>query len=77
MAKETAADAVAERLGAICVAQFNADSAREQKLKEMKEKESWDQSRYVETQRWAIMPGEDKRDNRVADACATQLAAKT
>lgn len=26
MAKETAADAVAERLGTICVAQFNSDS---------------------------------------------------
>jgi hypothetical protein len=76
MAKETAADAVAERLGSICVAQFNADSTRDQKLKEMKQKDSWDQSRYIETQRWAIMPGEDKPDSRVADACARQLAAK-
>jgi hypothetical protein len=76
MAKEIAASAVAERLGSICVAQFNGDSEKGQKLKEMKEKESWDKARYVEKQSWAIMPGEDKPDSRVADACARQLAAK-
>ena len=76
MAKETAADAVSERLGAICVAQFNRDSNKARNLKEMKEKDSWDTARYIEKQSWAIMPGEDKPDSRVADACAKQLAAK-
>ena len=76
MAKEIAADAVAERLGTICVAQFNRDSEKGQKLKEMKEKDSWDKGRYIEKQSWAIMPGEDKPDSRVADSCAKQLAAK-
>ena len=32
MAKEVAADAVAERLGAICVVQFNRDSEKSEKL---------------------------------------------
>jgi hypothetical protein len=76
MAKESAADAVAERLGMICVAQFNRDSEKGAKLKEMKEKDSWDKGRYIEKHSWAIMPGEDKPDGRVADACAKQLAAK-
>jgi hypothetical protein len=76
MAKETAANAVAERLGSICVAQFNRDSEKGQKLKEMKEKDTWDKGRYIEKQSWAIMPGEDKPDSTVADACAKQLAAK-
>jgi hypothetical protein len=76
MAKETAAEAVTERLGSICVAQFDRDSDKAQKLKEMKEKDSWDKGRYIEKQSWAIMPGEDKPDGRVADACAKQLAAK-
>jgi hypothetical protein len=76
MAKETAADAVTERLGSICVAQFNRDSNKAQKLVEMKGKESWDKARYIEKQSWAIMPGEEKPDSRVADACAKQLAAK-
>jgi len=76
MAKEIAADAVAERLGSICVAQLNRDADKGQKLKEMKGKDSWDKGRYIEKQSWAIMPGEDKPDSRVADACAKQLAAK-
>jgi len=76
MAKERAADAIAERLGAICVAQFNGDSAKSEKVKEMKGKDSWDNGRYIEKQSWAIMPGDEKPDSKVADACAKRLAEK-
>jgi hypothetical protein len=76
MAKELAADAVTERLGTICVAQFNQDGQKEQKLKEMKGKEAWDRGRYIEKQSWAIMPGDDTPNSRVADACARQLEPK-
>jgi len=76
MAKDIAAAAVAERLGSICVAQFDKDSDKSQKIQEMKAKDSWDKGRYIEKQSWAIMPGEDKPDSGVADACAKQLAAK-
>jgi len=76
MTKENVANAVAERLGTICVAQLNRDTDKGQKLKEMKEKDTWDKGRYIEKQSWAIMPGEDKPDSKVADACAKQLAAK-
>jgi len=55
MAKENVANAVADRLGTICVAQLNRDANKGQKLKEMKEKDSWDKGRYIETQSWAIM----------------------
>lgn len=76
MAKESAADAVAERLGSICVAQFNSDSNKGTKLQEMKSKDTWEKARYIEKQSWAIMPGDDKPDSRVADTCAKLLAAK-
>jgi hypothetical protein len=76
MAKDVAADAVAERLGTICVAQFNKDSDKGQKVKEMKDKDTWDKGRFIEKQSWAIMPGDDKPDSRVADSCAKLLAAK-
>ena len=76
MAKDIAADAVADRLGTICVAQFNKDSDKGHKLKEMKDKDAWDKGRFIEKQSWAIMPGEDKPDSRVADSCAKLLAAK-
>jgi hypothetical protein len=76
MAKDVAADAVAERLGTICVAQFNQDSNKGLKLKEMKEKDTWEKGRFIEKQSWAIMPGDDKPDSRVADSCAKLLATK-
>ena len=77
MAKETAATAVAERLGTICVAQFNRDTDKGQKLEEMKDKDAWDKGHYIEKQSWAIMPGDDKPESGVADACAKQLSKKS
>jgi undecaprenyl pyrophosphate phosphatase UppP len=74
MAKETAATAVAERLGSICVAQFNRDKAKSEKLVEMKGKDAWEIGRFIGAQSWAIMPGDEKSDSGVADACARQLS---
>jgi hypothetical protein len=68
---------VAERLGRICVAQFNRDTAKSQKIIEMKDKDAWDNSRYIDQQSWAIMPGEEKSESGVADACAKQLSKKS
>jgi hypothetical protein len=77
MAKETAATAVAERLGTICVAQFNGDTAKSQKLTEMKDKDTWEKGRYIDRQSWAIMPGDEKAESGVSDACAKQLSKKS
>ena len=77
IAKETAAIAVAERLGTICVAQFNRDTAKSQKVIDMKGKDTWETGRYIDTQSWAIMPGDDKAESGVSDACAKQLATKS
>jgi hypothetical protein len=77
MAKETAATAVAARLGTICVAQFNRDTTKSQKLIEMKDKDTWEIGRYIDKQSWAIMPGDEKPDSGVADACAEQLSKKS
>jgi len=77
MAKETAATAVAERLGTICVAQFNRDTAKSQKLIEMKNKDTWDIGRYIDKQSWAIMPGDEKAETGVSDACAKHLSKKS
>jgi hypothetical protein len=77
MAKETAATAVAERLGRICVAQFNRDTAKSEKVIEMKGKDAWENGRYIDKQNWSIMPGDEKPDSGVADACAKQLTQKS
>jgi hypothetical protein len=66
-------DAVVNRLATICVAQFNLDPAKAQKLTELKEASSYQRAEYVTTQGWATMPGEEKPDSKVADACAKQL----
>lgn len=76
LAKEVAATAVAERLGTICVAQFNRDAAKSQRLSEMKDKDAWENARYIDTKTWAIMPGEEKPEVGVSDACARQLSKK-
>lgn len=70
MAREIAATAIAERLGSICVAQFNKDGQRTQKLKEMQGQDTWQIGRYIDKQSWAIMPGDEKPAAGVADACA-------
>jgi hypothetical protein len=74
MAEELAQKAVVARLAPICVEQFNQDSEKDQKLKKLKETDSWKRENYVEEQGWATMPGEKEADNLVAVKCAELLA---
>ncbi|MBI4537766.1 MAG: hypothetical protein HY712_07390 [candidate division NC10 bacterium] len=73
MAQQSAEDAVVKRLAPICVTQFGQGSGKEQKLKALKETDSWQRGEYVEKQGWATMPGEQKADRKVAEACAMLL----
>ena len=73
MAGEMAEQAVVDRLAPICVVQFNQDPEKDRKLKELKEKSSWDRKDYVKEQGWATMPGEKEPDSNVADECARRL----
>jgi len=77
MAEELAANEVAERLAPFCVAQFNKDSERDSKLKEFKEKDSWNGQKYVEQQGWATILGETEPDSKLAEVCAKQLTERT
>jgi hypothetical protein len=69
-AEEMAEAAVLDRLVPICVAQFNQDPEKDQKLKELKEKSSWERDKYVNKQGWATMPFEKEPDSRVSDKCS-------
>ncbi len=73
MAEELAQGAVVARLAPICVEQFNQDSEKDQKLKKLKEANSWERDDYVEKQGWATMPGEKEADRKVAEKCAELL----
>jgi hypothetical protein len=72
-AEKMAEDAVANRLAPICVVQFNQDSEKTQKLKKLEETGTWQRADYVEKQGWATMPGEEKPDSKVAEACVKLL----
>ena len=69
-ARQMAEDVVVGRLAPICVEQYNQDSEKDQKLKELKEKASWERSDYVQNKGWATMPGEKNPDRKVAEKCA-------
>lgn len=65
--------AVVDNLAPICVAQFAADTARDQRLTEMKALDSWKRDDFVRENGWATMPGSTSPDSRVAEECARRL----
>ncbi len=73
MAEELAQKAVVARLAPICVEQYNQVSEKDEKLKELKETNSWQRDDYVEKQGWATMPGEKEAGSKVAGKCAELL----
>jgi hypothetical protein len=75
MADTRADDAVIKRLAPICVVQFQRDPGKVQKLVALQGTDSWQRDGYVEKQGWATMPGEEKSDSKVAEACAQLLVA--
>jgi hypothetical protein len=77
MAEEMAAKSVADRLTPICVMQFNQDAEKSQKLEELKATDSWKRDTYVEEHGWATMPGEEKPDAKIAEACASKIVAES
>ena len=72
-AHEISTDAMVARLGPISVAQFMKDPNRKERLKELKELDSWKRADYVKKQGWSIMPGEKEADYNVANECARLL----
>ena len=56
-AKVIAQEAVIAHLAPIAVAQFMLDPDRKERLKELKELDSWKRGEYVQKQGWVTMPG--------------------
>ncbi len=69
-AEEMAEKALIDHLAPICVLQFQQDPNKEERLKELKEKSSWERGDYVEKSGWATMPGSESPARGVADECA-------
>jgi hypothetical protein len=66
--------AVTARLVPICIAQFNADPAKDEKMIAFQElTNAGRRSTFVKEQGWATMPGEVDSDNKVVAECANQI----
>ena len=72
-AQKMSDNAVIQSLAPICVGQFNLDPEKAVKLAELKKMSSYQRDDYVKEQGWATMPGEERPNSKVADACAKLL----
>jgi hypothetical protein len=72
-ASTLANDVLTENLASICVAQAQATTNTDSSLSEFGGLDKWKQRKYVETARWAIMPGNDEPRRDVLEACADKL----
>ena len=79
MAKDEGAKAALAALTPICVAQFKSQSEEIQttQLAALQKENSYNRGDYVEKQGWATLPGGEKPNDDVADACATELVKLT
>ena len=75
MVSDGSRTAVLDRLAGVCVAEFNLDADKEQKLVEMKEVASYQRGDYVSTQGWVTLAGDAKPDTQVAAQCAKLIVA--
>ena len=67
--------AVLDVLAPICVAQFNQDTEKQQKLDVMRKKSSWEHDDFVAKAGWATMPGSEYPEARITQTCANQILA--
>ena len=74
-AERQADRAVVSALTPICVAQFKSEPQVEQTthLAALQKENSWERGDYVEKQGWATMPGSNKPNDAVAEACMSEL----
>jgi hypothetical protein len=73
MASDASEEAVIQALAPICVAQFNMDPEKDQKLVELQEASSYQRDNFVNEQQWSTMPGYEEPMRGVADEYARLL----
>jgi hypothetical protein len=67
--------AVLDNLSPICVAQFQNDPDKSQRLAQLKKKNAWERGDYVKNQGWATMPGSPSSVPGLAEECAEEILA--
>ncbi len=76
LAQDRESSAVATALAPICVTNFNEAGDRSAKLSELKGRNEWQRTVFIEDGGWAKMPGGDKSNRSVARMCADLLIAE-
>jgi len=71
--EKMAEEAVLEKLLPICVAQFQQDSDKDQKLKALQATSAYERGGYVEKQGWATMPASKEPEKKIVDKCAERI----
>jgi hypothetical protein len=71
--QEMSEEAVLASQAAICVAQFMKEPNHKEKLKELRELDSWKRGEFIEKGGWDKMPGQEKAGYLVARACSDGL----
>ena len=65
--------AVLDSLATICAAQAHSAPDSDSALKKLSGLSRWKQADYIESEKWATMPGSESPSNGVAEACAAKL----
>jgi hypothetical protein len=73
--KKMTEEAVLASQAAICVAQFMKQPNLEEQLKEFEKVSYWQRSEFIEKGGWDKMPGQEKADSAVAQACSKGIEA--
>ncbi len=73
MAQDMTDQALISRLAPLCVAQFQHDPEKTQKLEALKTTNSWQRSDYVKKQGWATIAGDKEPDSQVAVECTNRI----
>ena len=76
MAMQQAQAAVTEVLAPICVKNFLAQDDQAKAMTEFMEVSSWQRDAWITNGGWATMPGMERPERGVADACAKLLSSR-
>jgi hypothetical protein len=75
MTQRSTTAAVVAALSPICVDKFQRSAQAGANMAELKKVSSYQQASFVEKGGWATLPGSDRADSSVAQACANMLNA--
>lgn len=75
MTQRSTTAAVVAALSPICVDKFQRSADAGANMVELKKISTYQQASFVEKGGWATLPGSDRADSSVAQACASMLSA--